>query len=136
MHSVSSVHIGAQAVGPQTLGAHERVRVLHTPPPSHTIAISVPAVQLEAPHVVPAAYFWQPPAPSHRPFVPQLFIGCIGQPGGLGVPAAAIGRHEPAMLATLQDRHGPAHTATSQQTLSTQLPELHSLLSVQAVPSG
>jgi hypothetical protein len=44
-------------------------------PPLHVPAIfsvAVPEGQLAAEHDVPFGYFWQPPTPSHLPFVPQL----------------------------------------------------------------
>jgi hypothetical protein len=36
------------------------------------VSAPAPAVQIGGAHVVPFAYFWQPPAPSHLPFVPQV----------------------------------------------------------------
>jgi hypothetical protein len=43
--------------------------LLHVPA---TFSVADPVGQLAAEQDVPFAYFWQPPAPSHLPFVPQL----------------------------------------------------------------
>lgn len=66
---------------------HMFVDVLHTNPSQETAGLAqVPAEQLPAPvtevdvaeahtaveQLVPSAYFWQAPAPSHLPLVPQL----------------------------------------------------------------
>jgi len=48
---------------------------LQVPAPSHvraSVAVAVPAGQVGGAHSVPAAYSWQPPAPSHRPLLAQL----------------------------------------------------------------
>jgi hypothetical protein len=36
------------------------------------LRVAAPAGQLALAQAVPSAYFWQPPAPSHLPFVPQV----------------------------------------------------------------
>jgi hypothetical protein len=70
-------------------------------------------------HMVPFAYFWQPPMPSHLPFVPQLGERLSTQtPFGSGVPAPR-GAHIPALPDTLQAWQEP-QLALLQQTLSTQ----------------
>jgi hypothetical protein len=85
--------------------------------------------------VVPFGYFWQPPAPSHLPFVPQLGDRLSTQtPFGSSVPAAR-GAHMPALPPTLHAWHEP-QLALLQQTLSTQWLALapHWPSRVQALP--
>jgi hypothetical protein len=60
----------------------------------------------------------------------------VGHPGAFGVWPLRIGRHNPAAPDTLHDRQGPLHSATSQQTPSTQDFELQSMAVAQAAPSG
>jgi hypothetical protein len=70
-------------------------------------------------HVVPFGYFWQPPAPSHLPFVPQFGARLSTQmPLGSTVPGATA-KHVPACPLTLQAWQEP-QLALPQHTLSTQ----------------
>jgi hypothetical protein len=70
------------------------------------------------------------------PFRPQVVVGSVAQPGARASAPAAKLRHEPAAPGTLQERQGPLQSATSQQTPSTQLFELHSPAAVHGEPSG
>jgi hypothetical protein len=46
---------------------------MHTPPLHWPASFNVVVLeQLAWEQVVPFVYFWQPPPPSHLPFVPQL----------------------------------------------------------------
>jgi hypothetical protein len=75
---------------------------------------------------VPILYFWQPPAPSHLPFVEQAAGVMSWQtPRGSALPAA-IAVHFPGVEASAQLRQAPVH-AMSQHTPSTQWVETHSV---------
>jgi len=70
---VSLLQVFAHAPAVQRNGLHGCEPALHWPPEHWPASLSVEVlVQLAGEHVVPSAYFWQPPAPSHFPFVPQL----------------------------------------------------------------
>jgi hypothetical protein len=63
----------AQAFEAHRNGAHgcgvtEQAPPLHWPARLSVVALA----QVACEQVVPSGYFWQPPAPSHLPFVPQL----------------------------------------------------------------
>jgi hypothetical protein len=91
-----------------------------------------PAGQLAVEQPVPFGYFWQPPAPSHLPFVPQLEAPSSAQKLAGAVVPAATGEHEP-----LPDRlqaWQAGQLALPQQTPSTQLPLMHWPPVVQARP--
>ena len=97
---------------------------MQTPLPSQVaMPVSVPPLQVREPQDAPAPCSWQPPLPSQRPVRPQLSGGCMAQPVFLGAELAAKFRQEPAAPGRLQERQGPAHSETSQQAPSTQLPE-------------
>jgi hypothetical protein len=82
---------------------------------------------------VPILYFWQPPAPSHFPFVEQAPGVMSSQtPRGSGLPAG-IDVHLPGVDASEQLRHAPVH-APSQQTPSTQWVDRHSVPAEQGWP--
>jgi hypothetical protein len=103
---------------------------LHVPASASAVA---PAGQLAAEHDVPFGYFWQPPAPSHLPFVEQAGAPlsahmCLGS-----IVPAAIGVHVPGLPATLHAWHDP-QLELPQQTLSTQWPVPHWLSAVHAPP--
>jgi hypothetical protein len=88
------------------------------------LSVVAPVGQVAAAQTVPSTYFWQPPAPSHLPFVPQLEAPLSAHtPFGSVVPAA-MGAHAPALLPTLQASQEP-HAALPQQTPSTQWPVWH-----------
>ena len=81
--------------------------------------------------VVPLPYRWQPPAPSHRPLVPQE-AGPWSTQAGLGVPGRA-GTQRPSASGLVQVIQVPRQ-ALSQQMPSTQLPEAQSAPAAQAWP--
>jgi len=137
-HCVASLQEPKQAVrsGLQTYGAQEiAVGVTHAPAPSQCdsgVTLLVLALQLLAAQVTPAAYFWQPPIPSHLPLVPQVEVACVAQmPCGSGL-LAGTDVQVPLPL-KLQATHPPLQ-AVAQHTLSTQWPEPHSASEVHAVP--
>jgi hypothetical protein len=115
---------GAQAAVPA-----EQLPLLQVPA-SFSVAVFW---QTACEQLVPSAYFWQPPAPSQRPFVPQVVA-----PWSVHVP---LGSTEPAIIAeqaprlpgTLHARH-EGQLEVVQQTPSTQLPEVHWPPPVQASP--
>jgi hypothetical protein len=91
-------------------------------------------VHVSGAHTVVTGYFWQPPAPSHRPLVPH-----DGAPMSLHMPRGSVlpmtmGVHFPRDAASEQLRHAPAQ-GMSQQTPSTQLPLWQSAFAPQAFPS-
>ena len=76
--------------------------------------------------VVPIWYFWQPPEPSHLPFVEQAAaVMSWHTPRGSTLPAA-IEVHLPGVDGSEQLRQAPVQ-AVSQQTPSTQWVERHSV---------
>jgi hypothetical protein len=78
-------------------------------------------------------YFWQPPLPSHLPFVPQLGAFWSTQTLRMSGLPAATATQRPGDIGSAQLRQAPVQ-ALSQQTLSTQWFEAHSLASAQAWP--
>jgi hypothetical protein len=65
------------------------------------------AVQLSSAQSVPTGQLWQPPLPSHFPFVMQVLCGiAVHTARGSGVPAA-IGVQRPSDALKLQLRHAP-----------------------------
>jgi len=91
--------------------------------------------QLVAPHAVPEAYFWQPPAPSHFPSVPQL-VAPWSEHEAFGAPAT-MGPQVPfdplPLMATLHAWQVPPH-AWSQHTPSVQKPVAHWLAPPHTAP--
>jgi hypothetical protein len=71
--SLSVLHVFAHAPDVHRNGVHDWVLAVHVPFEHCPGSCSVDVFeQVAAEQVVPFAYFWQPPAPSHLPFVPQL----------------------------------------------------------------
>ena len=71
--SPSLLQVLAHAFAVHKKGAHGCVLATHEPPLHWPASLSVDELwQVACEQVVPFAYFWQPPAPSHLPFVPQL----------------------------------------------------------------
>ena len=74
--SESAVQVALQTLAPHWNGKHELVAgVTHAPAPSQVdvgVNCVVVAGQVDALHVVPFAYFWHAPAPSHLLLVPQV----------------------------------------------------------------
>jgi hypothetical protein len=82
--------------------------------------------QVSGAQIVPILYFWQPPAPSHFPFVEQAAaVMSWHTPRGSTLPAA-VEVHLPGVDASEQLRQAPVQTV-SQQTPSTQWVERHSV---------
>ena len=82
--------------------------------------------------VVPSAYFWQPPAPLHLPFVlHDVGPRSVQNVEGAGVPAAT-GAHAPVPVTLHAWQAG--QLGLPQQTPSTQLPLMHWLPDAQARP--
>jgi hypothetical protein len=116
-------------------GAQLCVVCVQLPLPQLPASASVdePLGQAAGAHDVPFGYFWQPPAPSHLPFVEQAGAPlsahmCLGS-----IVPAAIGVHVPGLPATLHAWHDP-QLELPQQTLSTQWPVPHWLSAVHAPP--
>jgi hypothetical protein len=108
-----------------------------TPVPLQLAAgVSLALAQLRLLQGVPIAQSWQPPAPSHLPVRPQVLAASAAHALVRGSALAAKFWHEPVLPGTLHARQGPPHEATSQQTPSTQLPELHSVPLPQVAPRG
>src|SRR5687767_12186179 len=84
-------------------------------------------------HTVPTAYLRHPPAPSQRPSVPQEVAPWSVQILRLSTAAAASGVHFPFDDVSAQLRQAPVQ-AVSQQTPSTQKPDLQSAPCVQVPP--
>ena len=76
------------------------------------------------PHAVPVANFAQPPAPSHRPFVPQLAANTLDSRKVCKDQGAEV---------SAQLRQAPPQ-ASLQQTPSTQNPEAQSVACVHSPP--
>lgn len=77
-------------------------------------------LQVSFAHNVPTGQAWQPPLPSHLPFVPQVDAAITTQTFRGSTVPAAIGVHFPSSApGSAQLRQAPVH-AWSQQILSTQ----------------
>jgi hypothetical protein len=74
--SLSMAHDDRQVDPLHVYGAHVCVAAgRHVPAPSQvraSVAAFAPSGHTGGAHCVPASYFWQAPAPSQKPFVPQL----------------------------------------------------------------
>jgi hypothetical protein len=95
--------------------------------------VYAPWTQVSVPQTVPAGYIWQPPAPSHRPFVPHDTLPRSLQPLRGSTALAATFRHRPGEPGRLQLRQAPPQ-ALSQQTPSTHWLDSQSLGAVQGTP--
>jgi hypothetical protein len=133
--SLSSLHVLAQAPLVHMNGAQAVVPAVQLPPLQVPASLRVAVFwQTACEQLVPSEYFWQPPAPSQRPFVPHVVA-----PWSLQVPfgstePAIMGEQVPRLPGTLQARH-EGQLEVVQQTPSTQLPELHCVLPVHAAPA-
>jgi hypothetical protein len=109
------------------------VPAAHEPPLHVPASVSdvAPAGQLAAEHDVPFAYFWQPPAPSHLPFVPQLAAPWSAQKLAGAVVPAATGVQAPVPAAHAWQA---GQLPLPQHTPSTQLPLLHWLPAAHVAP--
>jgi hypothetical protein len=89
------------------------------------LSVAEPPAQDVVEHVVLSGYFWQPPAPLHLPFVPQVVAPwSVQKVVGAAVPAAS-GAHAPVPETLHAWQAGQLELP--QQTPSTQLPLMHSL---------
>ena len=136
--SASLAHAALHAVPLQLYGAHDCVVAgLHAPAPSQlraSGAVVAPAGHDGGAHSVPAAYSWQPPAPSQTPVVAQLAAPWSRHwPAGSRSPAAT-GTQLPALPMTAHDMQVPAQ-AVLQQAPCAQIPLAHSLPAPQTAPS-
>src|SRR5689334_3872686 len=91
------------------------------------------ALHSSSAHSVPTGQIWQPPLPSHLPFVLQVDCASATHMARGSTVPAAIGMQWPA-IDPAQVRQAPVH-AWSQQTPSTQWLCWHSLESLQLWPS-
>ncbi len=90
---------------------------VHVPAPSQVFALVCrDAVQVASAHLVPRAYFWQAPAPLHKPVLPQVVGSCFVQLFDGSLASGLTLLQVPARAAeTLQDLHVPLQ-AVAQQT--------------------
>jgi hypothetical protein len=115
-----------QALTPlQKYGAQGCVGLLHIPFEHVPALVSVAefAGHVAVEQEVPSAYFWQPPAPSHLPFVPHVVAPWSAQKAAGATVSAATGEQVP-LPERLQAWQG-AQLTEPQQTPSTQLPLMH-----------
>lgn len=109
-----------------------------TPAPSQVGALARFCLPLHAaaPQLVPTAWNAHLPAPSQRPFVPQLAAAVVAHSAWGSALPAGTGEHVPAEPGTLQALHVP-QLPVEQQTPSTQkLPVRQSDVCAHAWPSG
>jgi hypothetical protein len=113
------------AVVPHTYGLHIFVDgVMHAPLVLQLAdGVRVEPVQVEPAQVVPDAYFWQPPVPSHLPLVPQVEAPVsVHWVDGVGAWPAGTCLQVPTLFVRLQAVQFPVQ-ALLQQTLLTQKPD-------------
>jgi hypothetical protein len=123
---VSLPQVLEQALTPlQKYGAQLWVGLLHAPFAQAPAFVSVAelAGHVAVEQVVPSAYFWQPPAPSHLPFVPHVEAPWSAQKAAGATVPAATGEQVP-LPERLQAWQG-AQLTEPQHTPSTQLPLMH-----------
>jgi hypothetical protein len=105
------------------------VAVLHAPAPSQVRAlvwVDAPGGQLAAAQTVPAAYFWQAPAPLQTPFVPhEAAPWSLQVPAGSDAPAATFVQVPAVLVEALHDWQVPLQLV-AQQTPCVQSLDLHS----------
>jgi hypothetical protein len=99
-------------------------------------ALSVAALHVAEAQGVPTGYWAQCPAPSQRPFVPQLAAVWSVQTWAGSGAAAATGWQVPAFPDTAQERQLPHDGPLEQQTPSVQNVLRHSLPEAQDAPSA
>jgi hypothetical protein len=110
--------------------------VTHWPVALHVDAgLKTLAVQDCPAQIVPTLYFEQPPAPSQRPFVPQVGAFMSTQTPRGSTLSAAIIVHLPGADASAQLRQAPVQSVL-QQTPSTQWLDAHSPAAAQLWPSA
>jgi hypothetical protein len=133
-HSASALHVLAQAPDVHMNGVHGCEVALHVPLTQVPASLSVDVlVQIACEQIVPSAYFWQWPPPSHFPFVSHVGAPLSVQPLPGSTLPAIIAAHVPAEEPTLQAKQAP-QLGASQQTPSTQLVVWHSTPVAQVCP--
>jgi hypothetical protein len=115
---------------PMAAGAAHAPAVVHVDGGVYTFELHVSGAQR-----VPTAYFWQPPLPSHRPFVAQAGAPPSVQIARGSVAPTAMFVHLPSVAASAQLRQAPAQSV-SQHTLSTQKLDRHSVLAAHGCPGS
>jgi hypothetical protein len=145
-HSALVRHELPQRLPEQVNGVQGRASGTAQAPPRQAPAAVhslVAALHICSRQTVPLGYVWQPPAPVHRPLVPQEAGPWSRQTRRGSVPPAAArgsgtsaptATQRPRALGSAQNWHCPSQ-ADSQQTPSAQKPDLHWLLWVQSWPS-
>jgi hypothetical protein len=134
--SLLDPHVVRHAFAPHTNGVQDDcVPGWQAPAPLHWGAdVNVDPVHVAAPHVVPAAYSRQAPAPSHVPSVPQ-----VAAPWSAhwlrGSCPAATSVHVPMAPAMAHDRHVPVHELV-QQTPCWHRPDWHSVPAPHVTPGS
>lgn len=134
--SVGAVQVVPQAVPLHTNGSHLAVVTgRHIPAPSHIRAeVTVPAVHVAVVQVVRAEYRRHPPFPSQVPSRPQVVDASVAHVS-FGSWPAGTGVQVPGLAGRLQATHTLVHVL-SQQTLSAQNPEAHSVAARHVSPSA
>jgi hypothetical protein len=130
------VHVVRQAPVPQTYGVQlADVAARQVPVPLHVRAgVTVEPVHVAATQVVPAAYRWQPPPPSHVPSAPHVATPASVHWFSGSWPLGTF-TQVPAEPAIAHERQVPVHGGPVQQTPWEQLFELHSALPAHVVPT-
>jgi hypothetical protein len=95
--------------------------------------VKVEPVQLAFRHEAVMPCFWQAPPPSQKPVFPQVLGAAPGHPLLGSIPPAGTFVHAPCAPVTAQLLQ-PSVQVLLQQKPSTQLPEVHSLATVQDDP--
>jgi hypothetical protein len=134
VQSVSTEQLVAHAVAPHLYGAHgTELAVGQTPvPPQTAPSVPMPPVQLGARQIVVTSGYAHSVrlVPLQLPAQLDPSVRHAERPP-TGVPVAAL--HVPSEPAMLHASHWPVQPV-SQQTPSTQLSEVHSLVALQVVP--
>src|SRR5690242_4690117 len=124
LHWLLLVQVSAQLLvaGSHVNGTQMTVEPgLHLPAPSHAYEPTTASPShVPGLHIVVTGYFWQPPSPSHRPFVPQVDSDILVQADeSRGGSPAERGTHVPSAAVDPQVLQ-PSVQAVLQQTPSTQ----------------
>jgi hypothetical protein len=111
--------------------------LLQVPLPSQVLAavtVDVPVGQEAATHCVPAGYFWQAPAPSHFPLLPQLAAPVSTQRASAVL--ADTGLHIPTIPGSAHETQAPLQALLQQTPWAQVSPVWHSPLLEQLPPGG
>ena len=87
---MSTLQVLVQAFDEHANGVQSCVVTLQLPPLHAPARLSIAvSLHVACEQVVPSGYFWQPPPPSHLPFVPHVEAPWSAQkPAGAAVPGA------------------------------------------------